>query len=266
MIENTAEQLVQKYDLDMIETEEPILTKMKVSDITLSKRSLYGALEDIKRGNKSRTNEPISILYDANVKKFILIDGWHRFAQMLIDGKINKNSVIDIQLTSKSYNDYWAVPREDNIYKMESADSSKKKLILFHGSDNKFTDIEPNKRLRGLYMSTDISVAKDYGKYTYSYSVLPSAKILDLSDPQDFLAYIQKNNIIDDMDFDLENYILNGQLFQYDIASRTHYMDDVVRQVEYDKYDIVMSPDDLGGKGENIAYIVVNTKILQNLS
>ncbi len=123
--------------------------------------------------------------------------------------------------------------------------------------------IEPYYKIQLTYLFAMVAVSVgDYRKaLDYTNTILNE---YHTSDNQNTFLLTQILNIF--IHFDLENYILNGQLFQYDIASRTHYMDDVVRQVEYDKYDIVMSPDDLGGKGENIAYIVVNTKILQNLS
>ena len=61
---------------------------------------------------------------------------------------------------------------------------------------------------------------------------------------------------------DLENYVKNGQLFQYDISSRTYLADDVAKTAKSLGYDVVKMPDDLGSQVENVAYVVVNEKSL----
>lgn len=134
-------------------------------------------------------------------------------------------------------------------------------LILYHGTPEEFEHLKTDSRLSGLYASTAIEVAKTYsGRNGSIYKLHPKKeiKIKDLSDGFDLLQYIIKEEIIDEIDDDLENYILGGRLFQYDIQSRTHYVDSIVNNVRYDGFDLVKIPDDLGGYGENVAYVILN--------
>lgn len=139
--------------------------------------------------------------------------------------------------------------------------------VLYHGSniDYSFDELKIDNNLYGLYLTTSKEVAKDYGRYIKSFQLKPIVKILDLSDPDVLYSYMIKKEILDDddqEDEDLKNYIMGGQIFQYDMSSRTHYANRIVGQAESDGYDIVKIPDKLGHGSDNIAWIIINKNIL----
>jgi hypothetical protein len=155
------------------------------------------------------------------------------------------------------------------------------KLILYHGSPDNFDKPKIDKKLFGFYTSTSEEVAKIYASrhgFVHKYELQPDAKLLDLSYGYDIINFMIKNEIFDDdeilpeeertdghilQDSDLENYILQGQLFQYDIASKTRYADKIMYAAIHKKYDVVMFLDDLGGRGDNIAWVILNiTKLI----
>ena len=144
---------------------------------------------------------------------------------------------------------------------------SEETKILYHGSnkDYAFDQLKIDNNLYGYYLTTSIDVAKDYGRYIKSFKLNEKAKILNLSDSDVLYSYMIKKEILDDDDQeneDLKNYIMNGQIFQYDISSNTHYVDRIVRQVENDGYDVVKIPDQLGHGSDDIAWIVINKNVL----
>ena len=139
--------------------------------------------------------------------------------------------------------------------------------ILYHGTNEDITenDIQPDKRLKGIYTTTARSAAKDYGDNILCFKLKNNAKILDLSDGYDLYNWMVKQSIIEDEeleDSDLENYILSGRLFQYDWQSKTHKCDFVVSHAKNEGYDVVKVPDDLRGKVDNIAWIIINKNVL----
>ena len=143
-------------------------------------------------------------------------------------------------------------------------------LVLYHGSRIKFENLQVSAGLEGLYTSVDIKVAEDYGPFIFKITSSKNIRIKDLSYPFELLNYLVEN-IIDkeNIDTDLENYILSGRLFQYEISSNTHYMDYLVKDLRNQGYDLIKVPDDLGGKGDNIAYIITkldnfNYKLWEN--
>ena len=133
-------------------------------------------------------------------------------------------------------------------------------IVLYHGTEDTYENPKTDTRLNGLYCSDDIRAAKIYGDIIWKITPKTDIKIKDLSDGFDLLNYFIDKEIIDkeDIDDDLEGYILSGRLFQYDISSRTHYMDYLVSEVDSEGYDLVKVPDDLQGIGGDIAYIIIN--------
>ncbi len=141
-----------------------------------------------------------------------------------------------------------------------------RQITLYHGTNEDFPDSEISigKRMYGIHLTTDPEAAKLYGKVK-TYTLSPDASTLDLSDPDQTWQFMVREGILDkedQADVDLQRYVEEGRLFQYDISSRTHYADDVAKTVQYLGYDLVMLPDDLGGLGENIAWVVVNPRVL----
>lgn len=136
---------------------------------------------------------------------------------------------------------------------------------LYHGTKEDFPDnlIETGRRMFGIHLTTDPDVAKIYGTVKH-YTLKPNTKVLDLSDGEALWAFMEKNGILsaeDINDVDLKNYVMNAQLFQYDISSNTGYADDVAKTVRGLGYDAFKMPDQLGG-GDDIAWVVVNSQVL----
>jgi hypothetical protein len=78
---------------------------------------------------------------------------------------------------------------------------------------------------------------------------------------------MKKNGILDEEDaenVDLENYTMNGRLFQFDSNSRTHFADDVQKTAKDMGYDVVKMIDDLGSEEENVAWVVVDPSVLSH--
>ena len=154
---------------------------------------------------------------------------------------------------------------------LEYLNENEQGLVLYHGTpDNglNIEDIEPDYNLKGLYTTIDKIAAKQYtgsdGKI-FSFRIRPTAKILNLGDGNELYEWMVENGLFDDddlSDVDLENYIKDGKIFQYDISSRTHFADDLVGTAKYMGYDIVIILDDLRGYGDNLAYVVMNMDIL----
>jgi len=149
----------------------------------------------------------------------------------------------------------------------EAGKAASKPLTLYHGTRADFADadIAGGQDMYGIHLTTDETAAKDYGKVK-RYELDPKAKVLDLSEGDTLWQFMQEQGIIDAEDAanpDLENYATGGRLFQYDLSSNTHLADDVAKAAESLGYDVVTMGDDLGGKGGDVAYVVVNKAVLK---
>ncbi len=70
------------------------IINVKLSDIILWNDELRAAIYDIKEGNWDlHTNEPIEVYY-SKFKKYLLIDGHHRWVSHLIKGKKTIKSIV----------------------------------------------------------------------------------------------------------------------------------------------------------------------------
>jgi len=160
-------------------------------------------------------------------------------------------------------------PIEQQAKKYKSAEEFvEAQEIFYHGSqkDFKSEDIDFNKgNLReGAYLSSNLDVAKTYGKNIHEYTIDPKSKTLDLSDGESTLDFILKEDILEkaDIDVDLENYILSGRIFQYDPYNRQGIVDNIMVAAKSKGYDVVKLFDDLGVE-DNIATIVVNKDVIK---
>ena len=89
------------------ESDEPIvLRRVPLDDFMVSDSSLAGAINNVRRGNVSKTRGPISISYDPDKNTFFVIDGHHRLAQAML----GKKKTIDVKIVRSGYSDYWATP------------------------------------------------------------------------------------------------------------------------------------------------------------
>jgi len=91
--------------------------KFPIKYLTVSKRGIIGAIYNIKNNNSpSQTNEPVSVFYNINTKKFLVSDGYHRVAQAYL----NKEKTIPVNITSDVYSNYIANIPDENKFKLES--------------------------------------------------------------------------------------------------------------------------------------------------
>ena len=118
----SGEELIKKHDLNNW-VDEPVEEIIKLGDLTLAKDSIEKSTRSIKIGNPSKTKGAIDVFYDTQGKKFIVTDGNHRVSQMILDGA-DESTPVKIKLTS-GYSDYYATPRENNIFKLKKSQSIK---------------------------------------------------------------------------------------------------------------------------------------------
>jgi hypothetical protein len=145
----------------------------------------------------------------------------------------------------------------------EAATKPEQGITVYHGTNEDVTadTIEPGKKLQGIYTTSSQDAAKSYGKNVIALNVKPDAKVLDLTDGETLWRFMKEKGIVegDDIDnVDLQNYVQNGEIFQYDISSRTGYADDVVKTAKSLGYDVVRIPDRLPESQDNIATIIIN--------
>ena len=168
------------------------------------------------------------------------------------------NTISDVLSTCKLLNDI-SDARYPKVLEIAQEYANKYGFIsLYHGTDDKYENLKTDQRLSGLYTSTDIKAAEIYGNYIWEIQPKENIKIKDLSDPFEMLQTLSQIIGYDEIDEDLEGYVLSGKLFQYDISSRTHYVDYIVDDAAGEGYDLIKIPDDLHGYGDNIAYIIIN--------
>ncbi|GEM_PF-2922042 len=141
-------------------------------------------------------------------------------------------------------------------------------IVLYHGTDADYPnpEITTGKRMFGIHLTTAEEAAREYGKVK-TYVLASDARVLDLSDGDSLWEYMRKNEILDEEDLnniDLQNYVTSGQIYQYDVSSRTHFADFVAKQAKNDGYDVVKMIDNLRGLGDDTAYVVVNPKMLKS--
>jgi predicted nucleotidyltransferase len=146
------------------------------------------------------------------------------------------------------------------------------KELLYHGTSeddvNEYNVNLNHKFLYGLYCTTDYKVAKDYGNNILIFGIKENVKIFDMSDGENLLSFIVKNKIFDKdilNDVDFQNYVTSGNLFQ--LFTRSGMISDYVNNILdfiIDKYnpDIVKMVDNLGGRGDNTAFIILNKDCL----
>lgn len=93
-----------EYDVD------DIIPNFDISKLIMSRDSLYGAYSDCFNYNKkSTTNAPIGV-WITDDGEFVLVDGYHRVAEMLLQG-IQQT---DVEVWNVGYSD-WKYPDEKFI-------------------------------------------------------------------------------------------------------------------------------------------------------
>ncbi len=138
---------------------------------------------------------------------------------------------------------------------------------VYHGTDAdvKVGNIQPDRGLNGLYTTSSKEAAQAYGKNVHAFKVNPDSKVLDLTDGETLWSFMQEKGLLDKDQInnpDLHNAALNGELFQYDLNSKTRIVDDIVSTAKSMGADVVKIPDRLGAGSDNIASIVINKKVI----
>jgi len=137
--------------------------------------------------------------------------------------------------------------------------------VLYHGTKQDYPpdEVQVDQSMQGLYMTTSPEGASKYGDVR-SYRLRPDVKILDLSDGEELWHWMIQHDILDDEDIeneDLHNYVINGQVYQYDLSSRTRYADDIVSTARSLGYDLLKMPDYPLGE-DHTAWIATNKDVL----
>lgn len=139
--------------------------------------------------------------------------------------------------------------------------------VLYHGTKQDYepADVQVDQSMQGLYMTTSKDDAGKYGDVR-SYKLRPDVNILDLSDGEELWGWMTEHEILDEEDVeneDLHNYVINGQVYQYDLSSRTHYADEIVRTARALGYDVIKMPDYPLGD-DHTAWVVTHKDAIQS--
>ncbi len=102
-----------------------IIENFPLDKLTVSKRGILGAIQDIKNGEPSKTNEPVLVFYNITHKTFLVEDGYHRIAQAYL----NKEITISVQIYSNTWSDYVANISPENKFELEEDFSTFQKQI-----------------------------------------------------------------------------------------------------------------------------------------
>jgi tRNA nucleotidyltransferase/poly(A) polymerase len=99
--------------------DEPIfVSNFPLKDLTVSKRGMFGAMQDIKQGRPSQTNEPVLVFYNTSNKTFLVEDGYHRVAEAYL----NKEKTIPVNIYSDMWSDYVANVSPENKFNLTEAE------------------------------------------------------------------------------------------------------------------------------------------------
>ncbi len=95
--------------------DEPIfISNFPLKDLIVSKRGMFGAMQDIKQGRPSQTNEPVLVFYNISNKTFLVEDGYHRVAEAYL----NKEKTIPVNIYSDMWSDYVANVSPENRFQL----------------------------------------------------------------------------------------------------------------------------------------------------
>lgn len=78
------------------------IIEIPLSDLIISRDSLFKAMNDISRGRVSKTQDLIHVWENEN--KYQLVDGYHRVFEYILS---NQKSV-QAEVIGRGYSDYWA--------------------------------------------------------------------------------------------------------------------------------------------------------------
>jgi hypothetical protein len=175
------------------------------------------------------------------------------------------------------------------------------KLILWHGTPDEKISIS---RLSfGMYTHTDVRVCLDYARRgtqsVYKIILKPTAKIKDLSDPEDFFEWCRNSGILEDFSYevpaseiddydpdcileklpfepdpddddeeqmysvisiDVVDKLKSGQIFQDD----PHAQNGITRTAYGQKYDVLVMPDWVGHATDNFVYVILKKSCIQS--
>lgn len=142
---------------------------------------------------------------------------------------------------------------------------------LYHGTKESYKpeDITTNKRMVGIHFTESPEIAAQYGKVR-AYNLSADAKILDLLDTDKLWDFVKKWFVDENEDKkitdELEQYVKQGGLPQYDMLYGHGYSDLIAGHARTLGYDAVKLPEegvDLEkGEGLHNTTVVVNPKVL----
>lgn len=99
--------LANENDYEYEEENDEIIENFNISNLLVSSRALRNTYNDICHKQFSRTEGPLDIWID-NDENYILVDGYHRFIEMLF----KSIETTTIRIVGHGYTDYWATPRD----------------------------------------------------------------------------------------------------------------------------------------------------------
>lgn len=117
------------------------------TNILTHNRSMNGAFDDVRNGKRTHSKGPLHV-HKLDDGRYLLVDGHHRFAEGLMNGKENYPA----EVVSSGYSDYWATPPKGDEFKFHKSE------VLEKGFKTKMAGLAAAASILGVpYGSTDIS-------------------------------------------------------------------------------------------------------------
>lgn len=89
--------------------------KINIYDLLLSKKSLLGAFNNIRHGDRSQSRDKPLDVWKNNNGLLFLTDGYHRVFEYLLFSNFEQYIIV----VGEGYSDYYAEPKGDNLFKVQ---------------------------------------------------------------------------------------------------------------------------------------------------
>jgi len=93
-----------------------ILT-IPIGDILVSREAMWGAFNNVDSGRVSKTESDILEVWKIEDERLLLVDGLHRFVELLLKGV----KQVKVDIVGEGYSDYWATPYPGKEFEVNSS-------------------------------------------------------------------------------------------------------------------------------------------------
>lgn len=112
-----------------------------LQDFLVSRRSLFAAFQDIKRGKISKTKKAVDIWLTKD-NEYQLVDGYHRYFEAVL---LDKRDLL-AEIIGRGYTDYWAEVKPSDRFKYSPS-------LEFRGLED-LADVEVLEEIKTVVQST----------------------------------------------------------------------------------------------------------------